>query len=52
MFPSQPVLWKIFCFRNILAEFHRVYLQFPPLLLSLGDGLHERIACKIVSKVS
>ena len=48
--PTQPVFWKINCFREQIEKTkasNNGYL--PSLVVSIGDGLHEKIACRVVS---
>lgn len=45
--PNNPLLWKINCFQQILTSFHSN--QTISHLISIGDGLYEKIACQTIA---
>lgn len=52
LFPRDPLLWKVHCFRGIVQS--ALSSSSDPLsknqIISIGDGMHERIACSVVAE--
>lgn len=41
---TNPVMWKVQSFRQLLLS----YEVLPKKILSIGDGMHEKIACRLM----
>jgi hypothetical protein len=45
----HPTMWKVHCFQHLLASLFSTN-NAPTLLISVGDGAHEAIACEVAAK--
>ena len=45
----HPVMWKVGCFRQLLGSL-RLTGNNPTMLVSIGDGTHEAIACEVTAR--
>lgn len=47
--PEHPLLWKVKSFRYVVAEYNNKLGRKPSNLISIGDGMHEKIACRMIA---
>lgn len=44
-YSPHPTMWKMYCFKHLLASLASTNMT-PSVLISVGDGEHEMIACE------
>lgn len=45
----NPAMWKICCFRQLVASLSSID-KSPTILVSVGDGSHESVACEVSAR--
>jgi hypothetical protein len=45
----HPLMWKVNCFRQLLGTLQATD-NIPTMLISVGDGSHEAIACEVSAR--